>query len=49
MDIAIECGIGHMRLAALKSVHIRNVEIHCVLPTMISASDGHISLMDLRA
>ena len=36
-------------LAALKCSHIRNVEVHRVLPTMISASDGHISLMDLRA
>ena len=27
MDITIESGIGHMRLADLKSIHIRDVEI----------------------
>ena len=49
MDITIESGIGLMRrLATLKSVHIRNVEINLVLATTISASDRHISLMRLR-
>ena len=46
MDITIESGIGLMRLAALKSIHIRDVEInlvHCA--TTVSASDCHICLM----
>ena len=38
-----------MRLAALKCCHIRNFEVHRVLPTMISGPDGHINLMKLRA
>ena len=38
-----------MRLAALKCSHIRNMKVHRVLPTMINAPDGHISLMNLRA
>ena len=49
MDITIESGTGHMRLATLKSIHIRNVEINLVLATTISASDPHISLMKLRS
>ena len=36
-------------LVALKCSHIQDVEVHRVLPTMISASNGHINLMDLRA
>ena len=38
-----------MRSAALKCSHIRNVEVHRVFPTMLSATDGHVSLMNLRA
>ena len=37
------------RLAALKCIHIRNVEINRVLATTISASNRHISSMNLRS
>ena len=50
MDITIKSGNGLMRrLAALKNVHIPNVEINLVLVTTISASDRHINSMRLRS
>ena len=49
MDITIESGIGLMRLAALKNIHIRNVEINLVqCAATVSASDRHIRLISLR-
>ena len=38
-----------MRLAVLKSSHIRDVEIHRVFRAMLSPTDGHVCLMDLRS
>ena len=38
-----------MRLAILKSSHIRNVEIHRVFRAMLSPTDGHVCLMDLSS
>ena len=38
-----------MRLAVLKRSHILNVEIHRVFRAMLSPTDGHVCLMDLRS
>ena len=45
----IECGNGHMGLAALQGIHIRSMEINRVVTTNISASDRQISFVQLRA
>ena len=37
-----------MRSATLKCSHVWNVEVHRVFPTMLSATDGHVCLMNLR-
>ena len=48
-DITVKGSMRLMRSAALKSSHIRNVEIHRVFRAMLSPTDGHVCLMDLRS
>ena len=49
MDITIESGIRLMRLGALESIQIQDVEVNLVHSSItVSASDHHICLMGLR-
>ena len=48
-DITVKCSISLMRMAVLKSSHIRDVEIHRVSRAMPSPIDGHVCLMYLRS
>ena len=47
-DITVKCSLRLMRMAVLKSSHIRDVEIHRVSRAMLSPTDGHVCLMNLR-
>ena len=44
----IKCSMRLMRMAVLKSSHIRDVEIHRVSRAMLSPTDGHVCVMYLR-